>query len=228
MLESCAGLPYPETVTQKFSSEVRKVIPLTRPFPETPTDPSAPVGVVRGGGCPSPGGLARPLGADLQDGLGASWIDRLAGLGGDDARALLDALDDRAAARAEGLRRTELQLLHERALREALAEEQLRLQEQLAELEERIAARDAEMLLALARDAEDAARAAILKIISERRRSTRLRAAIAPLERALRRLDALVSRREARLRGLRASSFVPPPEDLPQAAAPRTQTRGLV
>ena len=224
MLESAAGLPYPEVVRQ-FSSEVRKVIPLTRSFPETPAGQSAPVGVVRGGGCPSPG-VARTLGADLRDDLGASWIDRLVGLGGNDAEALLDALDDRAVARAEGVRRTELQLLHERSLRETLAEEELHLQEQLAGLEERIAARDAEMHLALARDAEDTARAAILQIIPDRRRSTSLRSAIGQLERARRRLDALVSRREARLRRLRAPGFVPLPEDSPQAAAAQPQPRG--
>ncbi len=195
-------------VTQRFSSEVRKAIPSTRAFPGTPTGKSAPVGVVRGGGWPPYGGFARVLGADLSNRLGASWIDRLAGLAGRDVEDLLDALEDRAAARLQRLRTTELELVHERALLEVLGDEQGRLEREIAHLEERISERDADMQLALARGQEETARDTILRIIPERSRSAALRAGIERLARARERLRWIVARREATLRVLRAPAFL--------------------
>ncbi len=200
-------------VTQRFSSEVRKAIPPTRAFPGTPTGKSAPVGVVRGGGWPPTGGFARALGADLRERLGASWIDRLAGLAGRDVDGLLDALEDRAAARLQRLRSAELALVHERALLGALDEEQERLEREIARVEERIAERDADMHLALARGQEETARDAVRQIIPERRRSAALRAGIDRLARARERLRWIVARREATRRALRAPAFVPVSRD---------------
>jgi hypothetical protein len=208
-------------VTQRFSSEARTAVPLTRSFPETPTGQSALVGVVRGGGWAS-GGLARALGAHLHDALDTSWIDRLVGLGGRGAHGVLEALDDRAAARTQRLRSIELGLIHERALLEALGEERQDLQRQVRGLEERIAERDADMHLALARGQEEAAREAILRIIPDRRRGATLRIGIERLERARQRLRAIVARREAKLRVLRAPAFVALPDE------PEPQCEGLL
>lgn len=199
-------------VTQRFSSEARKAVPLTRSLPETPTGQSALVGVVRGDGWAS-GGFARAHGAHLHDEFDAIWTDRLVGLAGTGAQGVLDALDDRAAARSQRLRSIALGLVHERALLEALGEERQQLERQVRGLEERIVERDADMYLALARGEEEAAREAILRIIPDRRRGAILRIGIERLERARERLGAVVARREAKLRALRAPAFVALPDE---------------
>ena len=87
------------------------------------------------------------------------------------------------------------------ALRAALAAEEDRLRGRAAAGDERLAELEAQMHLALARGREDRARAAILQIISERRRSRALAGAIAGIRRERARLaSALVCGGDARSR----------------------------
>ena len=110
-----------------------------------------------------------------------------------------------------------------RALGEALAAEEERLRSRAAAADERLAELDAEMHLALARGREDRARAAVLQIISERRRGRALAGAIARLRHERARLaTALASERAARSRRpARADS----PPTLSASTPPRGSAR---
>lgn len=127
--------------------------------------------------------------------MATSWIDQVSPLaGGADTRAVLDALEDADRARAQELHQIELELLHRRLLVEVLDEERARLERDRRRLEDTLADLDAEMHLALARDREDRARAAILRIIPLRRRLRPVRLGIDRIDKERRRLAATLGR----------------------------------
>jgi phage shock protein A len=106
-------------------------------------------------------------------------VDRMATLLKADAHGVVEALEDRALLVKQALREAELELLQKRARREALADEERRLAEQLERAETDARSLDEDVALALDEDKGDLARYAARELLSRRKDMAQLSAQLA-------------------------------------------------
>lgn len=131
-------------------------------------------------------------------------LDRMARLLRADAHGMVDALEDRGLLLRQHLRDAEAEVLGKRARVEALGLEAGRLAEEAERREERIAALDEDVSLAMAGGKEDLARFAAGQLLAERRERETLELRQRTVEQAIVRMKEKLAEQERALDGLKA------------------------
>jgi phage shock protein A len=148
-------------------------------------------------------------------------FDRIAMLAKADAHGVVESLEDRSLLLKQYVREAEIEVDRKRARVEALGLEGKRLGDDQRRLEERIAALDADIGLALGEGQEDLARHAIKKLLPLRAGLTRAKERLVEVSEERSQLTALLQNQEEELDALktRVRAHLATPQDAPADAA---------